>query len=377
LTAYTVTAAFGGTIAGGLNAGLLGVTVLDNAKETGGASSGIYLDPSSTTENVEIVIPNYANSYVFWSYVGGIGSTLTAATNNTIYNQSGTATTPETAYAYGFYSGTVTAGSGVSVGVTFSTANDEYALSAYEIPASGGSWSVDASSPAMVDGGSDASLTTASFTPPPGAVLVAAVSNAGDSEGTLTFTVSSTPALTWTQRNIASTSSSIYADAAIWTATVPGGTVPGGTTMTNTPVFNLTPDIQWGNVDDNATATPGPMLSAGGGAGAMAGTGYVTPVFTAAANGSYINQIVAMPLGTNVATVLYVFINNGQTNTLAANNVLYSQITLPASTASSSTAVPAVVTTLGFALPAGYRLLCTLGTAVAAGYKVMVQGGDY
>src|SRR5580658_5173308 len=102
------------------------------------------------------------------------------------------------------------------------------------------------------------------------------------------------------------------------------------------PIFTLVPDIQWGSVDDNSSATAGPILSANT---AMDGTGYVTPVFTAGANGSYVSQIIARPVGTNIATVLRVFINNGSSNATQANNVLFTEITLPATTANAAGAL--------------------------------------
>ncbi len=140
------------------------------------------------------------------------------------------------------------------------------------------------------------------------------------------------------------------------------------------PIFTLTPDIQWGSVDDNSSATAGPILSANT---AMDGTGYVTTVFTAGANGSYVSQLIARPVGTNIATVLRVFINNGSTNATQANNCLLTEVTLAASTASLVAALLGISVPLNFALPSGYKINCTLGTAVAAGYRVMVQGGDY
>jgi hypothetical protein len=140
------------------------------------------------------------------------------------------------------------------------------------------------------------------------------------------------------------------------------------------PIFTLTPDIQWGSVDDNSGATAGPILSANT---AMDGTGFVTTVFTAGSNGSYVNQLIARPVGTNIATVLRVFINNGLTNATQANNCLFTEMTLLLSTAIANAAMQGISVPLNFALPAGYKINVTLGTAVAVGYRVMVQGGDY
>jgi hypothetical protein len=111
------------------------------------------------------------------------------------------------------------------------------------------------------------------------------------------------------------------------------------------------------------------------------GTGTVTTIATGnnAGNnaGNFLQKLIARPLGTNVATVLRVFINNGGVNSTAANNTLIAEMTLPATTLSEVAAQPAFELPLNFALPPGYKINCTLGTAVAAGYQLSVVGGQY
>jgi hypothetical protein len=140
------------------------------------------------------------------------------------------------------------------------------------------------------------------------------------------------------------------------------------------PIFTLTPDIQWGSVDDNSAATAGPILSANT---AMDGTGYVTTVFTAGSNGSYVQRLIARPVGSNAATVLRVFINNGSSSSTQANNVLFGEITLALTTAATTSGLAQGELPLNFALPGGYKINCTLGAAVSAGYRVCIIGGDY
>jgi len=132
-----------------------------------------------------------------------------------------------------------------------------------------------------------------------------------------------------------------------------------------TPIFSRRGDIQW--------ATTVTAVNA-----AMDGTGTVVTAFTAdATEGSYVTALRLKAAGTNVATVARIFLNNGATNATAANNALYDEITLAATTASAVAAVTAYTLPLGFALPAGYRINVTLGTAVAAGWIPSVIGGDY
>lgn len=140
-----------------------------------------------------------------------------------------------------------------------------------------------------------------------------------------------------------------------------------------TPIFPLTQKISWGTVTTANTAKDG--------------TGTVVTVFTAGTNGARIDQIKVRALGTNTATALRIFINNGSTNATPANNTLIHETTIAATTLSevaaladndititkntTETAVPIPY------LPAGYKLNITIGTTVAAGLQVTVIGADY
>ena len=132
------------------------------------------------------------------------------------------------------------------------------------------------------------------------------------------------------------------------------------------PIFSLLGDVQWG-ATTIATANT-----------AKDGTGTVLNVFTAdATNGGFVQRIRFRAAGTNVATVARVFINNGSTNATAANNILFDEITLAASTLSEVAALAVYELPLNFALPPGYKINVTLGTTVVAGYFISVIGGKY
>lgn len=108
------------------------------------------------------------------------------------------------------------------------------------------------------------------------------------------------------------------------------------------------------------------------------GTGTVATVFTAGANGSKVDEIRLLHMGTNIATALRIFINNGSTNSTAGNNYLIYEATMAANTASEVAAqVFQVVTFPNLILPAGYKLNVTIGTAIASGIMVTALGGDY
>ena len=137
------------------------------------------------------------------------------------------------------------------------------------------------------------------------------------------------------------------------------------------PIYTKTPNIGFSTLIQTANT-------------AKDGTGTVNLIFTAGANGSRVERVRARAVGTNVATVLRIFINNGSDPTTATNNVLYTEKTIAATTLSEAAELalnefPNTTDPAGFPLylPAGYRLYCTIGTTVAAGLRVSAFGGDY
>lgn len=103
-------------------------------------------------------------------------------------------------------------------------------------------------------------------------------------------------------------------------------------------------------------------------------------VFTAGADGARIERLKFTPSGTNVQTVARVYINNGSVNTTATNNTFIGEITLPATTASATSALisPEFLMPNGsFAIQGAFRIYVGLGTAVAAGWVVTPIAGQY
>ena len=132
------------------------------------------------------------------------------------------------------------------------------------------------------------------------------------------------------------------------------------------PIYSRTADIQW---PTTAIATANT---------AKDGTGTVHTVFTAdATEGGWVGVLVARAAGTNVATVLRVFINNGSSNAPPGNNILRHELTLPATTLSEVAQLAPYEMPLNINLPAGYKINCTIGTTVAAGYYLSINGGKY
>lgn len=107
------------------------------------------------------------------------------------------------------------------------------------------------------------------------------------------------------------------------------------------------------------------------------GTGTVATVLTAGTNGSKVDTVTLLNLGSNIGTVVRFFINNGSTNATAANNALINEITWSTNTASQINAQIPVTWNANLYLPPSYKLNVTIGTAVASGIMVNAQGGDY
>ena len=96
-----------------------------------------------------------------------------------------------------------------------------------------------------------------------------------------------------------------------------------------------------------------------------------------ATNGGYIQCLRFKATGTVVASVARIYLNNGSTNTTAANNQFYGEQSLPAVTAINTAATSDIDYSMGFALDPGFRIYVGLGTTVAASWIVTGVGGRY
>lgn len=100
-------------------------------------------------------------------------------------------------------------------------------------------------------------------------------------------------------------------------------------------------------------------------------------IHTSGADGSYIKKIKCVAIGTNVASVLRIYLNNGSANTTASNNQIIGQLSLPATTAINTAATAEPEYPLEMMIPPGYRIYVGVGTTVAAGWVCTAVGGDY
>ena len=134
------------------------------------------------------------------------------------------------------------------------------------------------------------------------------------------------------------------------------------------PIFPLVPVIAWVNAAGLVANTTTDLT---------AGTNYNSNFTANATNGSRVDFIRVRTLGTNVTTVMRVWLNNGSTTATAANNTLFFERTLAATSATQTAELPDIILPINVSLPAGYKIYYTFGTAVAAGYSIQVVGGDY
>lgn len=137
-------------------------------------------------------------------------------------------------------------------------------------------------------------------------------------------------------------------------------------TANTNPISPIAPATSWNANNITAANT------------ALDGTGTVETCFTAGTNGARVNRLNVVHRGTNVATVMRFFMNNGATNATAANNVLLKEATIPANTLSQVAQSVPVEVVLNCVLKQGYKINYTIGTAVAAGHAVSCpDAGDY
>lgn len=137
------------------------------------------------------------------------------------------------------------------------------------------------------------------------------------------------------------------------------------------PIFSIS-----GDVSNNSGTGMNALITAAANDYTGAGANN-SLVFTAGANGSYVERLRFKAGGTNVASVMRIFINNGSANTSATNNVFYGEVSLPATTAIATAATVEIDYPMGFVLPASFRIYVGLGTAVSAGWVCTPIAGEY
>lgn len=136
--------------------------------------------------------------------------------------------------------------------------------------------------------------------------------------------------------------------------------------MSATPKYPSGGILKWGSLTAANTA--------------LDGTGTVLTLSPGAVP-TRVKGVTVRHLGTNVATVARVFLNNNGVNSSAANNSLVAERTILANTLSQTAEsiayfIPLGIDGSGIIMPASYQILITLGTAVAAGLQFTLECED-
>ncbi len=82
-------------------------------------------------------------------------------------------------------------------------------------------------------------------------------------------------------------------------------------------------------------------------------------------------------MGSNTATVVRFFVNNGGTNATATNNYLIHEEALATWSNSETDASTSTVWNCNLILASGYKLNAVVGTTVASGIMATGEGSDY
>lgn len=145
----------------------------------------------------------------------------------------------------------------------------------------------------------------------------------------------------------------------------------------NDPIYTKVGDIAW-----NSTSALFSTAMTAGNVSSYDGTdANIKLIWTAdATNGGYLDHVRARCCaitGTSAASVLRLWINNGSAVGTAANNVLFDELTLPATANTIVAATSLIMGVYKLAFPIGYKLYGGLGTAVTTGWAVSSIGGKY
>jgi len=217
--AITVTATQTG--AGGTDNGIaLTVKVI-----TGQAASpiGTVANTITATTPELAITPSGTGSLVYGAVVNAAADTTFTAAGTTTFSANISDTTNGLAYGTIRSTSTTTSGTPVTLGATAPTETSGFLGVALCEILKLTTLAEDASSPAVVDSLTAITVTTASFTPPAGSLLVAMVSCNGSANNVNSMVMSvTTSGVTWTSRAIAalSTGSATYQLASVWTASL-------------------------------------------------------------------------------------------------------------------------------------------------------------
>lgn len=216
MTAYTVTATTSGATA--LPGIALDVTVITGQSLTQGGAGAT----NNATPPQVLITPAATGSLLFGAYDNQNGSNVLTGPLATTVDDFGFSDTAN-AIAYGFFHGASLTTASVPVTLGYTEVLTGARLSAVEIVALGGGpgLAVDATTPAIPTPlPASQVLTSASFTPPGGSLILARIAGNWNNTTAITSTASSSPTLAWTALYLDSTGGGFNLTS-FWIALVP------------------------------------------------------------------------------------------------------------------------------------------------------------
>jgi hypothetical protein len=138
----------------------------------------------------------------------------------------------------------------------------------------------------------------------------------------------------------------------------------------STPIFSRVGAIGWTSTVIASTVTEYTGT----------GTNNIVPFTADSTNGGFVQRIRFKSAGTNsTASVARIYINNGQANTTASNNIFYGELSLPAVTATPTAATVDVDYPMNLALNPGYRIVIGISSSapLGSGWVPSVIAGAY
>lgn len=139
------------------------------------------------------------------------------------------------------------------------------------------------------------------------------------------------------------------------------------------PIYSLKPNVTTGGA---GTFTFAPSMTTAAADYTGVSTNNIL-VHTAGADGSFVDKIGFKALGTNVGSLVRIYLNNGSTNTTATNNTLIAEVALPSTTASNTVVTQEIFFPLNLRLDATFKIYVGLATTVAAGWTPVCYSGQY
>ncbi len=219
--ALTVTASCNGDLPGIM----LSVKVLNGARVAVSQTGNTATAQTSTENSLTTTV---ADSVVYGALNDGNNDVFTADANTTFITYFNNSDTGDAFATFRGTNATVTPGAAL-YGADPANVSFPQAYAAAEILPST-TLTEDSSTPVTATSSTGSSVTTASFSPPVGSLLVALAAGGGDAAG-LTFTVTDNLGLTWHQ--LAYATGNDYLGAGVWVADMPSGMAVTGTFVTN------------------------------------------------------------------------------------------------------------------------------------------------